>query len=589
MFSNNILSKSKRFTALFMCIIMILSLSGCLVSVENTGKQGQYSLESFDDFTNSFFASEISSNYINLNYTLAHPENFGIDSYNVSYGSTDISALDDDSETISAIKALKSFKYDSLSDSQKLTYDILLDYLETYLEYSDLYLYDKTLSPVIGINCQLPVILAECSFRKKQDVYDYIELINTTDSYFAFLLKLEKMKSEKGLFMMDEVADMIIEQCDNFIENPDENYLIDIFNDKIDAMSDFTSEEKNQLKADNRDAVLNHIIPAYALLSDGLKTLKGTGQYEGGLCNYPDGSKYYEYLVYDATGSDRSIDEIEELIDKYLRQSFATMGTLLREDNNILDKAYDFSFGFDDPYAILDDLKDRINSEFPELPEVSYTIKYVHPSLEEHMSPAFYMIPAIDDYTSNSIYVNNKSVEEGQELYTTLAHEGFPGHLYQNVYTNSKGIAPVRSLLNYSGYIEGWATYVEMLSYNMGAVDDSLGSLMAANNLITLSVYAMCDIGVNYHGWDISGVEKCVSTYFGDLDNDVYEEIYYSMVSEPSNYLSYVIGCMEFMELRQEAQNTLGDKFDPVSFHDFILTTGPAPFKIIRDRMRERF
>lgn len=578
-------NKLKRILCISLAVSLVFGCVGCRNSTQGNSEVYKYDRSSFEEFTNDLFANEVTCDSITLNYTVAHPENFGIESYEVGYGSTDLSSLDDDSQTIEALNALKSFKYNSLSDDEKLTYDILKDSLETYLEYSDMYLYDKTLSPVIGLNCQLPVILAEYSFRTKQDVYDYVELLKQTDEYFGFLLEIEKMKSEQGLFMMDEIADMIIEQCDSFTADPDNNYLIEIFNSKIDSMGEFTAEELKTLKAENEAAVKEHVIPAYTLLADGLASLKGTGQYDGGLCNYPDGERYYEYLVLSGTGSKRSIDEIEELIDDYMEYGFRKMGTALRNNSEIFDLASDASFGMDDPYEILEDLQERIKDDFPELPETSYTIKYVHKSLEDNMSPAFYMIPAIDDYSENSIYINNKSLEEGQDLYTTLAHEGFPGHLYQNVYTAAKGIAPIRSLLNFSGYSEGWATYVELLSYEMGGMDKDVGAFLSANQLIVLGVYAKCDIGVNYHGWTLEDVSSYVSSLFGPLGDDVMEEIYYSMVSEPANYLKYVVGCLEFMELRNTAEKTLGDKFNPAGFHDFLLTTGPAPFDIIADRM----
>ncbi len=577
------INKFKKLISIFM--VCLLALSGCSPDNKKPDDVYEYSLDSFDSFINDLFTSEVVGNSITLNYTLAHPENFGITSVEPSFGSTDLEHLDDDSQTIEAINALKSFDYNKLDDDQKLTYDILLDNLETTLEYSELYLYDKTLSPTIGLNCQLPILLAEYSFRTKQDVYDYVALLKTTDDYFTFLLELEKMKSEKGLFMTDDLAEQIIEQCDIFTENPEQNYLIEIFNDKIDDFKDFSDTEREKLKQENKKAIHEHVVPAYDILADGIEELMGTGQYEGGLCNYPDGDAYYRYLVRSGVGTDRSIDEIEKLIDRYMKLSFYEMGVILRENPNILDEVDDAAFPLTEPYEILDDLQERIYDEFPKLPETSYTIKYVHPSLEDNLSPAFYLTPAIDDYTQNVIYINQSEQYAEQDIYTTLAHEGFPGHLYQMVYTTAKGISPIRSLLGYSGFTEGWATYVELLSYKMGAIEEDMGALLSANQLITLCVYAKCDIGVNYHGWTVKEVSDYVSSLFGELEDSVMKEIYDAMVSEPANYLNYVVGCMEFMELRSTAEDTLGDRFDPVAFHDFILTTGPAPFEMIAERL----
>lgn len=572
------MKKIKPLLGLALAATMVINVAAC-----SPGTSGSKANAKFDEFTMDLFREEVTCDTITLNYTLAHPENYGITEYDITYGSTDLSELGDDSDVTEALKEFKKFPYSSLSDDQKLTYDLWVDYLQTELEYSDLYLYDKSLSPTIGFNCQLPVVLAEYSFRSQKDVYDYINLLNQTDAYFEYILEIEKLKSEKGLFMTDDIADLVIEQCETFIDNPEDNYLIEVFNDKIADM-DFSDAEKKDLKKQNKDAVLNHVIKAYSLLADGLKELKGTGQYEGGLCNYPDGARYYEYLCKSGTGSKRSVKDMEKLVDKYMSKYFRSMGKLLNSNPEVVELAENYSFNMTDPYEILTDLQKRIEAEFPKLPDVNYTIKYVHKSMEEHMSPAFYMTPAIDDYKENRIYINNGS--PNPEIYTTLAHEGFPGHLYQIVYTNSKNPAPVRALLNFSGYTEGWATYVEMMSFKMGALEnEALGELLSANQLITLGVYAKCDIGINVHGWTLQDTKDYVSSYFGSLDDDVYTQIYNAMVSEPANYLKYVIGCLEFMELRDKAENTLNDKFNPVAFHDFIMTIGPAPFDILEKRM----
>lgn len=572
----------KRFLAVATTSSLLLNCTGCTSTTSNNSSKDKVS--AFGEFCNELFIDEVTGDSISLNYTVAHPENFGITEHVIGYGDTDLTNLDDTSDLVADIKKLKSFNRAKLTESEQLDYDILLDVMTTNLEYSDLYLYDKTLSPTIGLNCQLPVVLAEFAFRTKADVEEYIELLETTDTYFQFILELEKMKADKGLFMTDDIADKVIEQCQNFTENPEENYLLEIFDDKIDAMDGYTDSERATLKERNKKAVLEHVIPAYDLLAEGLTKLKGTGKYEGGLCNYPDGNKYYEYLIRSGVGTKRSVEEIEKLIDSYVAKAYRKMGTAMRNNPNAINEADNVDWGFTDPYEILSDLQSRIDKEFPTMPEANYTIKYVHPSLEDHMSPAFYMVPAIDEYKDNVIYIN-RGGNSGNDIYTTLAHEGFPGHLYQTVYTNSCGLSPIRAALSYGGYTEGWATYIELLAYEMGAIDADLGALLSANQLIILAMYAKCDIGVNYHGWTQAEVSEYISTLFGSLDDSVIEEIYQAMVSEPANYLKYVVGSMEFMELRNTAETTLGDRFNPIDFHDFIMATGPAPFDIIRNRM----
>ena len=83
-------------------------------------------------------------------------------------------------------------------------------------------------------------------------------------------------------------------------------------------------------------------------------------------------------------------------------------------------------------------IRDRIKTDFPELTDSTYEVKHVPKALESSLSPAFFLIPPIDSDTTNVIYINDKSREEGTDLYSVLAHEGYPGHLYQSVYFNRK-------------------------------------------------------------------------------------------------------------------------------------------------------
>lgn len=532
----------------------------------------------FDTYLHDMFIDEVTSDTITLNYALADYAKYGITDYEVTYGDLDLTSLDDTSELVDSLNELKKFDYDKLTADQKMTYDILKRQLELSLEYSDLYLYEKILSPTIGLQSQLPVVLAEYSFRTRQDIYDYIELIEQSDDYFDYILAIVKMQSDAGLFMEDEIADQIIDQCEQFIEDTENNYMIEIFNDKVMGFEGLSDSERTELMNKNRTAIQENLIPAYEHTIEVLKSLKGTNKYKGGLCNYPEGARYYEYLVKQGVGTDRSVDMLDKLLDEYIEQGIWKMSFVYMQNPEIFENIEDYTFCVDEPKEILEDMRERSLTDFPKLPDCEYTIKYVHPSLEEYMSPAFYMIPALDEYDKNSIYINQKSMDEGQELYSTLAHEGFPGHLLQNVYYLSTNPDPLRTQMSFSGYAEGWATYVEFLCYEMGGMDAQAGALNSANSLISLCVYGKIDIGINARGWTKADVKSFLIDYFGELDDEVIDEIYYTMVSEPGNYLKYICGAIEFMKLRDVCEYALGDKFNALDFHTAVLNAGPCDF-----------
>ena len=315
-----------------------------------------------------------------------------------------------------------------------------------------------------------------------------------------------------------------------------------------------------------------------------LKELKGTGTNEAGLYYYPEGQAYYKCLAKMKTGSKRTIDEIIDMIDKAVGDGILDITKLTLSDPSILKEFEAFSsFPLTDPDAILDDLKTNILNDFPEPIDVNCEIKYVHESLSEYLSPAMYLIPAIDNYMDNNIYINGNDYETLSTIYTTVAHEGYPGHLYQNVYFRSLEPAPIRNILNFIGYDEGWATYVEYYSYNYSGIDEGLASLFEINNSLVLLMYARADIGIHYEGWTKERALNYINQFAGD--DDISMEIYNVLLEEPAVYLPYAVGYLEIMALRSMAESTLGDDINLKDFHQFLLEIGPAQFSLIEDHM----
>lgn len=554
-------------------------LSGCA--------QKQSGNADFNAYTDQLFTEEICTNTINLHYTLAYPENFGIETYTPSLGSFTLDDLAGYTEDLSSMKEeLASFPYDTLDASQQLTYDIIKDYIDTELTASDLYLYEELLSPTVGYQSQLPILLAEYTFRTEKDIDNYLELCGQIGSVFDSILEFERAKSAAGLFMADFAVDDIISQMQDFIAVPADNYMIAVFNDKIDAFPGLSDEKRQLYKDKNYDLIVNSVVPSYQKLIDGLSSLKGTGQNPGGLCYLPEGVRYYEYLVKSKTGSSKTVEQLKKNTEDFIMDSLSEMATVIQTRPEIFDEFDTFSFALTEPDDILQDLISKVTIDFPEAPEVTYTIKYVHESMAEDASPAFYLTPPIDDVQNNIIYINPNYLSD--DIYTTLAHEGYPGHLYQTVYTSSQNLPLVRNLFSYPGYSEGWATYVEYYSYGISGLEENLAKVLSLNNAASLGLYAYIDLSVNYDGWDAEEVNAYLSM-FGFTDETIADDIFRAMVEEPANYLSYFIGYLEFLELREEAEELRGDDFSLKEFHDTVLTLGPAPFDILSRYMKAAF
>lgn len=577
----------------FFCVIVLscLILAGCSAppkTDESPSPKATYATEEtaqtaadFDTFLDEFFRTEVSSNTINLHFTLSKPENYGITDTPITLGDISAQALMESNAGVeNTLAAMKSFDYHALSHDQQLTYDVLSDYLTTQTEISDLTLYDEILRPSTGIQAQLPVLYEEYRFYEKQDIEDYLNLIALTDSYFLQIIDFEQQKAKAGLFMSDYACDTIISQCETFTENPDEHYLILTFDHKIDQMPDLTNSEREQYKAKNAALVKEEILPAYDTLAASLTELLGSGTNENGLCYFPDGKKYYEYLVYHNTGSSKDIDAIQSMIQEKRSSDLTEAATLLLEQPDLQEKANNATLKGMDSIATLNVLQEEMLAHFPAAPATNFTVSYIDECMEEYMAPAFYITAPLDNYEKNSIFINESTDATTMRYFTTLAHEGFPGHLYQTVMSYEAGLPPVRSILNFPGYVEGWATYVEMLSYQYAGLDASVASLLSLNQSALLSLYATTDLGIHYEGWTFSDTVAFWSEY-GITDQKALREVFELIVEEPAHYLKYYVGYLEFLELKEKAQETYGNAYSDIAFHQAVLDIGPAPFKII--------
>lgn len=562
-------------------LISVLLINGC-AGLDSVGKNEG---ERFDEYTEALFKEEIAENTINLHYTLAYPQDYGITDYEISLGSFTMEEFEENEKELRDMKReLEDFNREKLDDEQRLTYDLLMDYVNAEIPAADMYLYSEFLSPVRGYQASLPVLLAEYTFRREQDIEDYLALLAEIDDVFSDIIVFEKEKAEAGLFMPDFAVDETVEQCEQFIEDPDNNYMIEVFDDKIDEFEGLSEEQKEAYKEQNRELVTTEVVDGYQMLIDELTALKGSGENDCGLYYYEDGVKYYRYLIRTSVGSDATVEELKDRTFEYIIDNLQNIADSLVENPDLYDMWEDYSYPYTEPDEIMQDLIAKCEKDFPAPPKVDYTIKYVHPSMEEHESPAFYLTPPIDDIENNVIYINRKDMDD--EIYTTLAHEGYPGHLYQNVSTAAYGLPPVRSLFSYTGYSEGWATYVEMYAYGISGLDEDLADVLAWENGMYLGISAYIDLGIHYDGWELADVEEFLAA-FGIEDEEAAREIYELIVEEPSYYLTYFIGYLEFLNLRDTAMEEMGEDFILKDFHEFIIQTGPAPFYIIEDRMEE--
>lgn len=542
---------------------------------------------SFSEFCTTLFREEMKSNTMNLHFTLKDPKAAGIDSYEITLGSLSGDSPHNQARQLKKLsEELKKYSHRSLKGKDRLTCRLLSDYISRQQNLTAYPYYDEPLTPSGGVTSQLPVLLAEYTFRNTRDIKDYLGLLSQMDTYFLGILDYEQKKADAGLFMSDEACLKVIEGCEVFTEHPDDNFLIDTFSNRLNAMDGLTDTQKNAYLKQHSKVLSDHVIPAYRQMIKGLTMLLGRGHNNWGLCNFPEGKAYYEAVVSADTGCDDSVEDLFSQIAKARREDLTFCQNLLEKNPKLASQSPKPDAALKEENAMLSRLQKEILTDFPAPPQTEVEICHVDPALSEYLAPAFYITAPIDDISHNRIYINDAKNDTDIYYFTTLAHEGYPGHLYQTICTSSYGAPEVRSLLNYPGYTEGWATYTEMQAFYYAGLDPDLASLLQHNQAATLSLYATADIGIHYFGWEKEKNAAFWSEYGVD-DTATVKRITDLILEEPGNYLKYYVGYLKFRQMRE--QLALENKsFSVSAFHEAILRTGPSPFSVLEETVRDQ-
>lgn len=579
-----ILKHRKKIFLILPCCLLVILISFLSGNAFWSSLHAESSDRQFRTFTRSLFQTEVSANTISLHYTLRSPSDYGIADIPATYGSLSSDPVAAKASVRNVLSSLQEFDPDTLSSENALTFKILDTYLKNASTGTDYLLYQEPLGPVSGIHTQLPVLLSEYSFYDTQDVETYLALLKETPSYFDSVIRFEQKKAASGLFMPDYQADSVLDTCQSFIDMGKENYLVSTFNERIASLDLLPENKKDSFQKENMKLVTEEIYPAYQNLITAIKSLKGKGMNEQGLSHFPYGKKYYEYLVRQTTGCNESISRLRLMTRAQILEDLSAMQKVLFPADAALTQASVLEQT--SPDSMLDDLRSKITDTFPKIPDVDFQVKYVPESMQDYLSPAFYMIPAIDNLTENVIYINNGQTASGLNLYTTLAHEGYPGHLYQTVYFSASEPDPIRSILDFGGYVEGWATYAEMMSYYLAPLPKTEASLLQKNSSVILGLYALADMGIHYDGWSVTDTVRFFSDY-GINDPNAVQSVYKLIIGSPANYLKYYIGYLKFYELKKEMADALGNQFSQKEFHRAVLDVGPTPFEIVYDEVEK--
>ncbi|MDO4262228.1 MAG: DUF885 domain-containing protein, partial [Eubacteriales bacterium] len=595
---------------------------------------------SFRDFTMEIFCRELSGNTLNLHYTLTDPSAWGIRETSVSFGDFSREGLEEELLYLEDCRErLSEYEEKGLSDEDQITAELLDWWLSGQLLMEDFYLYQEPLGPTLGIHAQLPVLLAEFPFQDAEDVEIYLALLSRLPDYFRQIADFEREKSDQGLFMADEILDQVLAQCRSLLTVDSSHFLVSSFRERLAGCDFLTENQKTNFEIENREALNTCFVPAYEALCGALEELRGAGAGARGLYQVPGGLAYFEYLLRYSVGTDLNIAQISRLLEDRMADEYETVLHAVEQGVELLgtgtesgqadgsgsaqagnpqadsgnsgsaqaggsqtdagQTAGGAQAGADSsqepgsagqtadsssqPAYILLRLQEQIREDFPAARDTSFTVKEVPESLSPYLSPAFYLTPPIDEERQNTIYINPSAGTDETTLITTLAHEGYPGHLYQNSFENQGSYDPVRNLFYVGGYTEGWGLYSEMYAYNLLGVSSLKADAMRALSSLNYALCASLDLYVHGQGWS---EEQCAAYLksFGITDTEQIHQLYLQIIETPSNYLKYYLGYLEIDRLKESAL-ALSPDMTLLDFHQWFLETGPAPFYLLREHL----
>ncbi len=577
----------KKISLLSLTFILACSIVGCQ-QIDTSQEQ-----KKFDEFIQQEFLKTMESDYVATHIYTQNPETFGIDLNQIEVslgtrpnGNGGIAPAEDNNNSYNIFQ---QFHRNALTDEQKDIYDIY-EYqasLSQKLNNEKFDYYSSYFESMSGIQFQLPTLFADWQVRNEKDVQDLITLLKDTTPYVESVLQYTKKQEENGLLMLD--LESIIEYCDSILQPGENSAILASMNTSIEQLSldaGKTEEYKSQLK----EAFSSSFLPAFENIRSTMETFQKNGRNNTeGLAKFKYGKEYYELLLQQSVGSNKSVEDIRDMMEKAFSKHLYNCAKIVVSNpesvkpliSNTLPKTEYLSY-----IDILDDMKHVISEKFPPVNNLNYQIENMNEELASNSGvTAYFNIPTLDGDSIKQLRVNPISNDVSSiSTFSTVAHEGFPGHMYQYAYMYENVESNyIKALSNINAYTEGYAVYAqyEALSY-LDGVDQTLLEAYKENELATYCMIILADIGIHYDGWSVEEFKEFMEAKGFSLDDESIKTQYAQLQANPAAFEPYYVGYHEIISMKEDAQQALGSRFNEKEFHTALLESGTAPFQVVQ-------
>lgn len=538
--------------------------------------------DAFDQYLNELYLTLITTDSFTLHFKMQNPSEYGID-LDYTYGDAD----SDFSDTfISKIEeGLDQFDYDLLTESQQIMYDLLAYELDMYnqgKDFDDFYIWN--LAQNNNLISGLQSLFTEYSIQSEQDAKDFTALLSMLPDYLEDAQQQIEEQNENGVCLTEAMLDMSIEMAEDWLsDTPEENIIYVAFEVNLQEaqLEDELEEEYLEALAKLID---EEMVPAVEDYIDFLETLEDDVVEEAkGLCYFDGGEEYYAWLLESYLGAGMTPDELFNYISDKYEETWDRIFEISEEHPMALATFMMAGSKYsDDPEEIMEALAELAKEELPDVGDLSWIISYLDEKQEVESIAAYYLSPQLDNIGRRVIRVNGSNVSDSVSLFTTLAHEGIPGHLYQDEYTlRSEGYQELNSALTYLGYQEGWAMYVEKLAYGWCLENEVNAELYNLNTMLSYMMISIADLGINYKGWTYDEFCQWMAEQ-GFSDEETLDYVYNMAISDPGLYPAYGFGYL----LMEDTVNELVESGDtPKEAYAKILDVGCSPYTVLWEHL----
>ena len=511
-----------------------------------------------------------------------------------------------------SLEMLYRYKDKSLSHNQKITKSIAIFDTENGLrQMEDFPHHDFPLNQIGGDHLNTIGFMSDMHpIRNISEAEDFIKRTDLIKEKYSGLLHELELQAESGIYPPVFVFEHVIKQLNEFIDfDLEEHPLYTQFIKKIGEL-DISDEETESLKAKIEISINNSVTPGFELLRDFMIRTKVNANPHHGVWSQPDGDEFYKLKIRSFTTTDYSPEQIHQMglsevsrISSRMKEilislgydSSKTVGTIMNELNE--DPSFLYADTPDRKEIVVQDYMDMVNeateeisSYFHTMPKSKVIVKAVPEYSEKTQAGGYYQSPALDGSRPGVFFANLYDIKQTPKysMKTLAYHEATPGHHHQIAHSLENEELTLYRRFGYgtSAFSEGWALYSERLALEAGLAPDPYDELGILQSEIFRAVRLVVDTGMHYKKWTREEAIDYMKSQTGMSDTECRVEIERYIVW-PGQALSYKVGMIKILELREKARNALGDRFSIQDFHSAVLDHGNPPLFIVEQMVDE--